>query len=385
MPRPELLARLAELYAGRPVVLGPGPVAGWTSWIQRLDRLGCRTLVLDLPAPATVLITDALRTHDRLLRDLPPTAAAAVEAHDPERRGVFRTTPFVTSDEPVLGRPVTGGRPAAFLALEDKAVADRVWSGAGVPAAPSRVVPLDPQALAEATEELRSPLGAVWTGDGFTGGGDYVRWVDDHDDEMRARAFFAPRCQRVRVMPFLDGVPCSVHGFVLADGTAALRPVEIAVLRDRSARTFVHGGLSSTWDPPAADREHLREVARRVGEHLRAAHGYRGAFGVDGVLTDGGFLPTELNPRLSAGATLLTRVDADFFQLLQANLLAGVDTGVGVADVEELVPAMDAARRAELVGARPVDLPRGSRLAAYLSAREPHLEAAPERRRERRQ
>ena len=378
MPRPELLSRLTELYAGRPVVLGPGPVAAWTSWVERLDRLGCRTLVLDLPAPATVLTTDELRTHDRLLRDLPLDAVVAVEAHDPERRGVFRTTPFVTSDEPVLGRPVTGGRPAAFLALEDKALADGVWAAAGVRSAPSRVVPLSGRALAEATEEVRGPLGAVWTGGGLTGGGDYVRWVDDHDDEIRARAFFAPRSEQVRVMPFLDGVPCSIHGFVLADGTAVLRPVEIAVLRDRSARTFVYGGLSSTWDPPAADREHLRDVARRVGEHLRAAHGYRGAFGVDGVLTADGFLPTELNPRLSAGATLLTRVDADFFQLLQANLLAGVDTGATVADVEELVPAMDATRRAELVRAKKVDLPAGSRLAAYLAAREPHLEAAPE-------
>lgn len=378
MPRPELLVRLTGLYAGRPVVLGPGPVAAWASWVERLDRLGCRTLVLDLPAPATVLTTDELRTHDRLLRDLPPEAVAAVEAHDPERRGVFRTTPFVTSDEPVLGRPVTGGRPAAFLALEDKVLADGVWAAAGVPSAPSRVVALSPHALADATEEVRGPLGAVWSGGGFTGGGDYVRWIDDRDDEIRARAFFAPRTERVRVMPFLDGVPCSIHGFVLADGTAVLRPVEIAVLRDRSARTFVYGGLSSTWDPPEADREHLREVARRVGEHLRSAHGYRGAFGVDGVLTADGFLPTELNPRLSAGATLLARVDTDFFQLLQANLLAGVDTGATVADVEELLPAMDAARRAEVVGAKVVDLPPGSRLAAYLAAREAHLEAAPE-------
>lgn len=378
MPRPELLARLAELYAGRPVVLGPGPVAAWASWVERLDRLGCRTLVLDLPVPATVLTTDELRTHDRLLHHLPPAVVAAVEAHDPEGRGLFRTTPFVTSDEPVLGRPVTGGRPRAFLALEDKALADAIWAAAGVPAAPSRLVPLTADALAAATDEVRGPLGAVWTGDGFTGGGDYVRWVADREDEVRARAFFAPRCERVRVMPFLDGVPCSVHGFVLADGTAVLRPVEIAVLRDRAARTFRYGGLASTWDPPDADREHLREVAQRVGEHLRAAHGYRGAFGVDGVLTAGGFLPTELNPRLSAGATLLTRVDADFFQLLQANLLAGVDTGATVADVEELVPAMDAARRAEVVGARSVDLPPGSRLAAYLAAREPDLEAAPD-------
>lgn len=378
MPRPELLARLTELYAGRPVVLAPGSAAAWASWVERLDRLGCSTLVLDLSAPPTVLTTDGLRLHDRLLRDLPPDAVAAVEAHDPQRRGVFRTTPFVTSDEPLLGRPVTGGRPRAFLALEDKTRADEVWRGAGLVTAPSRVVAAASGDLAAATEEVRGPRGAVWSGGGFSGGGDYVRWVADHDDEIRAHAFLAPRSERVRVMPFLDGVPCSIHGFVLDDGTAALRPVEIAVLRDRGARSFVYGGLSSTWDPPDPDRAHLREVARRVGEHLRATHGYRGVFGVDGVLTADGFRPTELNPRMSAGATLLTRVDADFFQLLQANLVAGVETGARVADVEELVPLMDADRRAEVVGGTTVDLPPGTRLAAYLAAREPHLEAAPD-------
>ena len=96
-------------------------------------------------------------------------------------------------------------------------------------------------------------------------------------------------------MPFLDGVPCSIHGLVLPDGTAVFRPVEIAILRDAAGRQFVYGGLSTYWDPPPADREEMRDVARRVGEHLRAAYGYRGAFGIDGVLTADGFRPTELN------------------------------------------------------------------------------------------
>ena len=372
MRRTELRERLAGLYAGRPVVLGPGAPAGWASWVERLDRLGCRTLVLDLPAPATVLATDVFRLHDRLLRDLPPEAVAAVERFDPDRRGLFRTTPFVTSDEPVLGRPVTGGRPRSFLELEDKLRADAVWAAAGVDAAPYRVVPLEEDALAAATRELAGRHGAVWSGDGFTGGGDYVRWVLDRDDQVRARAFFAPRCERVRVMPFLDGVPCSIHGFVLPDGTAVLRPVEIAVLRDHAARTFSYAGLGTGWDPPAADREQMRDVARRVGELLRTAHGFRGAFGVDGVLTADGFRPTELNPRMSAGCTLLAGVDPDFFQLLQANLLVGVDAGVTVADVEGYLSDMDAERRSTVDRA----LRPGDRLAVL--AEDEHLEAAPD-------
>ena len=92
----------------------------------------------------------------------------------------------------------------------------------------------------------------VWSGDardGFNGGGDFVRRVLTDDDARAALAFFGPRCDRVRVMPFLDGVPCSIHGFVLPDGTAVLRPVELAILRGTDRR-FVYGGLGTTWDPP---------------------------------------------------------------------------------------------------------------------------------------
>ena len=185
----------------------------------------------------------------------------------------------------------------------------------------------------------------MWSGDtkeGFNGGGDYVRWIRDEADQARALAFFLPRCDRVRVMPFLDGVPCSIHGLVLPDGTAAFRPVEISILRDVAARTFIYGGLSTFWDAPPADREAMRDSARRVGEHLRTAHEYVGAFGIDGVLTAEGFRPTELNSRMSAGFTQVTQLDRKLFTLLQDALVLGEDPGVRTADVEALMPLIDA-------------------------------------------
>ena len=228
--------------------------------------------------------------------------------------------------------------------LEDKLLAQQIWVDADVPAAPHRIVPVEPEALAEASAELATDLGVVWSGDardGFNGGGDYVRWIVDDDDRAAAHDFFAPRCDRVRVMPFLEGVPCSIHGFVMTDGTAVLRPVEIATLRDVAQRRLVYGGLSSWWDPSPEDRDEMRGVARRVGEHLRSAYSYRGAFGVDGVLTVDGFRPTELNTRMAAGINVAGRVDLRLLSLLQLNLLAGTDTGLGVAEVESLLPLLD--------------------------------------------
>ena len=381
--RAEAVARLGELYAGRPVLIGPGVLAGQTPVVTMMRDLGCRTLVVStargagpVPAedecvvvevtpPATASVTEELRLHDRLARDLPEHVVAAVEAFDPERAGVWHTSAFVTTDRPILGRPVTGGRPASFLALEDKMLADAIWAAADVPSAPYRIVPVDQDALAEATEQVAGPLGAVWSGDargGFNGGGNFVRWVRDEHDRTAALAFFAPRCDRVRVLPFLDGVPCSIHGMVLPDGTAAFRPVEIAMLRNVEERRFVYGGLGTSWDPPPADREAMRAAVRRVGAHLQREHGYRGAFGIDGVLTAEGFRPTELNSRMSAGFSTVGEVDRGFFTLLQANLVAGVDTGLTVADLEGLVALMDAGRTSKAVA-----LAEGTKVGGSLS------------------
>lgn len=358
-------SRLAAPLVGRPVIVGPTVLAGATSIVEALRLLGCPVLVIatargagpvpedgevtivPIVPPEVDSITDELRMLDRMARELPAGARAAVEAFDPDGRGLWWCGPFVTTDEPIDGRPVVFGRPSAFIALEDKMLADDVWAGAGVDHPAYAIVENDPDALAAATAELAGPLGAVWSGDardGFNGAGNYVRWVIDERDQAGALAFFGPRCDRVRVQPFLEGVPCSIHGFVLPDGTAALRPVEIATLRDVGKRHLVYGGVGTTWDPPRRDRDTMRDVVRRVGAHLASAHGYRGAFGIDGVLSGAGFLPTELNPRMSAGATMVADVDRWFFLLLQATLLAGVDPGVDVADVESLVPLMDAER-----------------------------------------
>ena len=91
----------------------------------------------------------------------------------------------------------------------------------------------------------------------------------------------------------------------------------------------------------------MRAAARRVGEHLRATYGYRGAFGIDGVLTADGFRPTELNARGSAGFTQVTKLDRKLFTLLQDALVLGEDPGVRVADVEALLPLIEAERSRE--------------------------------------
>ena len=112
-------------------------------------------------------------------------------------------------------------------------------------------------------------------------------------DAAEAIELFTHSTRHVRVMPFLEGVPCSIHGFVLTDGVAAFRPVEQLVLRTPGGSRFTYAGVSTWWDPTQADRAEMRTAATGVGEFLGDRYGLRGGFAVDGVLTADGFLPTE--------------------------------------------------------------------------------------------
>jgi hypothetical protein len=65
----------------------------------------------------------------------------------------------------------------------------------------------------------------------------------------------------------------------------------------------------------------MRSIARTLGDHLRSFRGYRGAFGLDGVLTAGGFRVTDFNPRVSGGfSTLNAAIPSLSFRLLDVAL-----------------------------------------------------------------
>jgi hypothetical protein len=170
--RADLTGRLMARYAGRPVVLGPGILAARTETVAWVREVGGSALVLstahgagplppdgdcvvvDVDPPATTSVTEEMRVLDHLARHLPEHAVAAIEAFDPECRGAWVGGPFVTTDRPILGRPVLSGRPAAFVALEDKMLADEIWDAARVSRAPYEIVPTDRDALAAATGRL---------------------------------------------------------------------------------------------------------------------------------------------------------------------------------------------------------------------------------------
>lgn len=305
----------------------------------------------------------AIRAWLDVLRDLPPEVRERIDAFDPHGRALVVQSLFGESQE-IAGRPVFGARPREWIALEDKTLVDAIWDACDVPRAPSRVVPVFDGALREAAAELDEGQGTVWVADnrlGWHGGAQYLRWVRGPEAIGEAIRFFDAAAHRVRIMPFLDGIPCSIHGIVFGDHVAALRPCEMVVLRRPGSPELHYAGPATSWEPRVEDRQDMRAIARRVGAHLDRAVGYRGVFTVDGVMTADGFRPTELNPRFGAAINVLARSTGLPLYLLHLAIIERPDLDWRPRELEEhILEAADASPLAQagLVIDTEVDHPR---------------------------
>ncbi|MGH9133248.1 MAG: hypothetical protein ACRDZZ_04870 [Ilumatobacteraceae bacterium] len=360
---------LRPLFEGRKIVFVGEVAAGFTPSVELARALGAAAVLVVAtggrglgplpdgvelfvlePEPATSML-DGIRRHLARVEQPPAAMVDAVRAFDPEGAALVVGT-FLNTADHLDGRPFLAHRRPEWVALEDKTVVDALWDRAGVERAPAGVVPAQGPTLASAARDLDAGAGTVWSGDGregFNGGAEYVRWVRTAGDAAVATAFFAAHCDTVRVMPFLEGIPCSIHGLVFSGHVAAIRPVEMVTLRRPPGHpegAFFYAGCSSFYDPPPTIRTRMREIACTVGELLRAEVDYHGAFTIDGVVTAGGFLPTELNPRSGAGLNVMARSIPDLpLQVLLDALVGGVDLDYDPRDLErDLVAAADARR-----------------------------------------
>jgi hypothetical protein len=311
-------ALLEQVYGGRPWLLGGdtlvglGPMASWLKGLGATKALcvaGSRGTGNPpdpefAPDPILLGVTgrdlvEVIRHALDALADVPDEVQARVDAFDPD--GTCRAiAPFYGDGRAVAGRRVFGARRASWRALEDKTRIDALWDDLGVPRANSRIVPPKEASLLAAMAEMEQGGGTAWVADdrdGVHGGGAFLRLVRTRAQAKEAVKFFAGVCDAVRVMPWLEGIPCSIHGIVFRDDVVALRPCEMLMLQRPGTMRLHYAGAATFWDPQDEDREEMRALARRVGAALRERYGYRGVFTIDGIMTTEGFRPTELNPR----------------------------------------------------------------------------------------
>jgi hypothetical protein len=336
---------LRPRFAGQKLILVGFHLAGAAPLVQTLRRLGSERILVVAsgvgtgPLPSSedadwVLlahrapdVTTELRQIGVSMRTPPPRAVAAIDAYDPNRQAIVIPPIITLGPVPpsMAGRPVWGRRPDASLALEDKTKVDALWDRLGVRRAPSLVAPASIDALIGAHRRSDKGSGTVMAGDareGPHGGAHLVRWVRTDHELSEAIALFSQHCDRVRVMPFLEGIPCSVHGLVFSDYSLALRPVELMTLRPARGYAFLYAGAATYWDPSDADRAYMRSVARKLCDVYRDLVG-TGCFTIDGVMSESGWLPTELNPRFGAGMSVMARGLPDFPLVLLCQALQG--------------------------------------------------------------
>lgn len=292
--------------------------------------------------------TDELSAWTRLLDDPPVEVLEAVERFDPTGAALVISTTPTASPRLIFGRASFGGRSAADEALEDKTLCGPIFTAAGLATAPEEIVAADRRSLRAGAARLDEGAGVVISADashGLNGGASKVWWLRPGAEPEPILERVCASGRTARVMPFLEGQPCSIHGIVTDQGVLILRPVELCMLRPVGGTGFVQAGISSWWDPSAAQRHQMRAAARATGEVLARVHGYRGAFGIDGILTAEGFRAHELNPRFSGGISALNKgVDVPL-NLLDQTVRSGVHLDFDADAVEQrLLDELDAHR-----------------------------------------
>lgn len=334
-----MIEKIIERHRGRKWILTPDVAVGVGPMVEQLKEWGADEIMViagvegvgEVPVVDSIFYTGAvgntmlesIRAVTHSLDEPSAELQAAVDAFDPDRKTMVLNLSFSSADR-ICNRPVYGAAKSEWRALEDKMIVDELWRATKVPHARSAIVRV--AAAADTATRIDEGAGTVWAGDnkeGWNGGGEYIRWVRETSDVSKAVDWFADHSDRVRIMPFLDGLPCSIHGFVTPSGTAVFNPVELLVFRRADRPEFVYAGATNFWSPPPSLRTRMRSAAAAVGQHLHDRYGYLGAFGIDGIATVKGFRPTELNPRMSRGHGLHSRAAGLPLGSIQRMMLAG--------------------------------------------------------------
>ncbi len=312
----------------------------------------------DLPYPAVSLDIqsdsqlNAIRSSIAAFRELPAHVKSRLDEWDPEKAALV-FSPIWGEDLPLHDRLVFGARWPQWQRLENKMICDAMWDSIGIERAPAVIVPVYQGALESAHQSLDKGKGTVWVGDnkeGWHGGAEYLRWIQSPSDFRAAIPFFRSHCDQVRIQPFMDGIPCSIHGMVYPNQVISFRPCEMLVFRQKGSTRLRYAGAATAWDPDPHERQAMKAMARRVGAHLRSQHGYRGMFTIDGIMTSQGFRPTEINPRFGAATVRLLRGVPDLpLYILHKALCEGIQLDYDPLILESVV--VDSADRHRSISA----------------------------------
>jgi len=256
-----------------------------------------------------VNMVKAAQRFEQAVTNLPNEVENQIDDWDQKRTARWITPAMLREFKLIAGRKKYGRRKPSWVAFEDKTKIDSFWRSIGVNYPSSQVISLSDPNIKTVNHSLDKGEGTVWSADnrdGNHGGTIGVRRVTSEADLISVRKELKKMANKVRISSFIEGIPLSIHGINFEDTTIVFRPIELITLRYRDSCEFLWGGCSSTFDPPLKDREYMQELAYTTGRALNREVGYLGPFSIDGILSESGFVPTELNCRLSGGFSTLT-------------------------------------------------------------------------------
>lgn len=314
--------QLVAFLRGEKVIAVCGRADDAQAWMDALGRDQCIAVGLDKAAmavsPQGVHPTESSRvsSHNETIAGLDGCSwlGDLARSFDPGRQAtVLVPDPL---DPPSSGtRRRLGRRPTSWQMFEDKTVTDVLWDRLGVQRPRSIVTDraADPSALGRLVDAGNGVVCALQpTGSAPTGAGEGIWWWR----EGVAPEFSFDSRRRLKLMPLLPGVPVRLHGMAFAEGVSAFPPMEIIALPRLDRSTFLCCGVV----PFLAGAGELEELTHSIGVGLRKLLDYRGAYAVDGIMTEEGFLPTDLNTRLTSA--LEAAPSAIRVQIQAANVLA---------------------------------------------------------------
>ncbi|WP_409074180.1 hypothetical protein [Micromonospora chalcea] len=297
-----IVRALSRIVAGQRIIVFCSQRADEPEWQRLCQAAGAEALVLafDAPAVAELLPPPKTRSATQLISDRHALLATLgsdspltrlVEEFDPAEQALLLVTDPLDPRE-FGARRSLGQKHPSWELFEHKSVVDTLWDTIGLERSESLVFD-DPGALLR-HDTLVATADVVVSvqprGSTPSAGGEGVRRVTNAV-ELSSGPF------RVRAMPQLAGSPCRLHGLVLAETTVVFPPLELLVPLRLTDGTYLCAG---TWPIPTAGRGRLSELTRWIGDRLRERLAYRGGFSVDGILTAGGFRPTDLNTRITS-------------------------------------------------------------------------------------
>ena len=118
----------------------------------------------------------------------------------------------------------------------------------------------------------------------------------------------ARECSGIRVSAFCPGLPATYYGFVARQSIAIMGPFETLVFVNRSSLRLSVDGIMSPVRISSEFEESGIDLVSRLALRLSEQFGYVGAFCVDGVFTESGYVALEINPRICAGFSLLGEI-----------------------------------------------------------------------------